>query len=149
MLEAMRRASSRVSNFAADRPRNRRKRVAGRCGRVRQSRRPVFHRATGSRLPRVWWVTFSKLSNGLVRPKRDGRHGGPSRFVQPSGQGCIGGLDEEEALARSHLGRAGWWHRGRDHLSSRLRADFRISPLIFCVQFSAVDHAARRPGSFS
>ena len=52
----------------------------------------------------------------------------------------IGGFHEEEALARRRLDRADWWHRGRDHLSSRLRADFRISPLIFCVQFSVVDH---------
>jgi hypothetical protein len=28
------------------------------------------------------------------------------------------------------LDRAGWWHRCFDRLSSRLRADCRISPLI-------------------
>jgi hypothetical protein len=34
-------------------------------------------------------------------------------------------------LLLAALDRTGWWHRGRYHLSSRLRADFRISPLIF------------------
>ena len=38
---------------------------------------------------------------------------------------------DEEALARRHLDCTGWWHRCLDHLPSRLRADCRISPLIF------------------
>jgi hypothetical protein len=64
----------------------------------------------------------------------------PAGSAQPSGLGCMGGLHEEEALARRGLDRAGWWRRGRDHLSCRLRADFQLSPLILCIRFSAVDH---------
>jgi len=68
-----------------------------------------------------------------------------------AGQGCLGGLHEEEALARRRLDRAGWWRRGCDHLSSRLCADFRLSPLIFCVRFSELDHntPGLTPSSFN
>jgi hypothetical protein len=43
----------------------------------------------------------------------------------------MGGLHEEEALACRRLDRAGWWHRGRDYLSSRLRADFNFATDFF------------------
>jgi hypothetical protein len=52
----------------------------------------------------------------------------------------MGGYHEEEAPARCRLDRAGLWHRCHNHLSSRVRADCRISPVIFCIRFSAVDH---------
>ena len=40
------------------------------------------------------------------------------------------GSHEEEGLAYRHLDRAGCRHYGRNHLSSRIRADCRISPLM-------------------
>src|SRR5262249_46212872 len=74
-----------------------------------------------------------KLSDGLrvQRLKRDGYHGGPSRIAQNLTRKDSSEVShEEEALARRCLDRAGWWHRCFDRLSSRLRADCRISPLI-------------------
>jgi len=88
-----------------------------------------------------------KLSNGLSTksPKRDGCHGSRSRIEQKLlRKGFVRGIDEEEAFARRRLDRAGWWHRCLDHLSSRLRADCPISPLILGGGRIRVSSGARR-----
>ena len=63
----------------------------------------------------------------------------PGRSGKTVGRDSCEDGHEDEAFARRDLDRTSWWHRCFDHLSSRLRADCRISPLILFVRFSAVD----------